>query len=98
VESKFPLKDFFDSIWRLTEVLRNNRCCGERKLIKEIGENLPQNMRRKIAPELVLAGHIACFEAGTSLFDLTERVCCRSESSRQFFVNSFGAKTLERRI
>jgi hypothetical protein len=53
-------------------------------------------VRSTTALGLILAGQIACLEAGTPFFDLTERVCYRVEYSGQFFVNDFGTKAFEK--
>jgi hypothetical protein len=49
------LEDLFDYMVRLTEVLRSNSCSCEKKLLKEIEEGLPQNVRRMTRLGLILA-------------------------------------------
>jgi hypothetical protein len=69
-EPKLALKDLFNSRFGLSKVLCNNACTCERKLFKEIGEGLPQNVRGTTGPDLVLAAEIALRETAAPLFDL----------------------------
>jgi hypothetical protein len=55
LEPKLPLEDLFDYRIRLLEVLRNNSCSRKRKFLTEIGEGLPQNVRRTTRSEFVFA-------------------------------------------
>jgi hypothetical protein len=73
---KFSVRDLFDGMWTLTEVLANNFCIGERKFIQEIGENCLQKVKRTMAPRLVFIRQIASLEARTPFFDLIDRVFC----------------------
>jgi hypothetical protein len=69
-EPKLALKDLFDRRIGLAKVLRNNAFTCERKLFKEIGEGVPQNVRETTGRALVLAGKIALLETAGPLFDL----------------------------
>jgi hypothetical protein len=67
LEPKLPLERHFDYQIKLARVLGNNSCCYKRKFLKEIGESLPQNLRRTARSEFVFAWKVARFEAGTPL-------------------------------
>jgi hypothetical protein len=96
-QPKLSLDDFFDCRLRLTEVLHNNSYSRKRKLFKEIGESLPQNVRRTTRSEFVFAWKVASFEVDTSLFDLKQWINCRSEYDGYFSVNYFVVKAFEKK-
>jgi hypothetical protein len=77
-------------------MLRKNSCSRKRKLLQELGEILPQNVKRTTRSEFVLAYKVAHLEAGKSLFDLSKRVSCRAEYGTQFSVNCLGARAFEK--
>jgi hypothetical protein len=58
------LEDLFDHQLRLAEVVRNNLCNRKKKVLKEIGEKVPQNVSRRTATlALDFARKIARLEA-----------------------------------
>jgi hypothetical protein len=95
LEPKLPLKNLFNCRLRLIEVLCNNSCSRKRKLFKEIGASLLQNVRRMTMPEFVFAWKIARLEASTLFFDLSQWVNCRAEYGGQSSANCLGSRAFE---
>jgi hypothetical protein len=95
LEPKLLLEDLFDRRLRLIEVLRNNSCNRKRKFFKEIGESLPQNVRRTTKSEFVFTWKVTRIKVGTPLFDVSQWISCRAGYGGQFSVNYLGAKIFE---
>jgi hypothetical protein len=55
MEPKLSLKDLVYCLLRLIELLRKNANSCKKKLLEEIGQSLPQNVKWAISSELVLA-------------------------------------------
>jgi hypothetical protein len=91
MEPRLSLKDFFYYRFRLIEVLHKNAISYERKLLEEVGQRFPQNVKWATSSELVLTWKVASREAGTLFFDLTQWVSCRTEYGGQFSVSYLGA-------